>query len=226
MKHHLIIVAGGTGTRMAQPVAKQFLMLEGLPLMWWTLQRFHAALDDLNVVLVLHESLMDEFSELERIHGSAGVHQVVAGGAERWHSVANGLAALPDSGVVGIHDAVRPFVAEATIRRCFEHAAQTGSAVPVVPVKDSIREVNGAASHALVRDQLRAVQTPQCFDIATLKKAYSSGFRNAFTDDASVYEFAGHAVQLVEGDLENIKVTTPEDLFVAQAFLKARPRHQ
>ncbi|MEC8635102.1 MAG: 2-C-methyl-D-erythritol 4-phosphate cytidylyltransferase [Bacteroidota bacterium] len=226
MKRYLIVVAGGTGTRMAQPVAKQFLLLEGLPLMWWTLRRFRAALPDLHVVLVLHESLFDTFRSLEATHGPAGVDQLVAGGAERWHSVANGLAVLPEDGVVGVHDAVRPFVSEATICRCFEAAADAGSAVPVVPVKDSIREVNGAASHALMRDRLRAVQTPQCFSLAGLKAAYSSGFRPEFTDDASVFEFAGHPVQLVDGDLENIKITTPEDLYVAQAFLREQRKGQ
>ena len=205
---------------MAQPVAKQFLLLEGLPLMWWTLRRFRAALPDLHVVLVLHESLFDTFRSLESTHGPAGVDQLVAGGAERWHSVANGLSVLSEDGVVGVHDAVRPFVSEATIRRCYAAAEETGSAVPVVPVKDSIREVNGAASHALLRDRLRAVQTPQCFKLAALKTAYSSGYRPEFTDDASVIEFAGHPVQLVEGDLENIKITTPEDLHVAHAFLR------
>ena len=122
-------------------------------------------------------SLFDTFRSLEATHGPAGVDQLVAGGAERWHSVANGLAVLPEDGVVGVHDAVRPFVSEATIRRCYAAAEETGSAVPVVPVKDSIREVNGAASHALMRDRLRAVQTPQCFDTASLKAAYDSGYR-------------------------------------------------
>ena len=211
---------------MAQPVAKQFLLLEGLPLMWWTLRRFRAALPDLHVVLVLHESLFDTFRSLESTHGTAGVDQLVAGGAERWHSVANGLAVLPADGVVGVHDAVRPFVSEATIRRCYATAADTGSAVPVVPVKDSIREVNGAASHALMRDRLRAVQTPQCFNLAGLKSAYGSGYGPEFTDDASVYEFAGHPVQLVDGDLDNIKITTPEDLHVAHAFLREQRKGQ
>jgi 2-C-methyl-D-erythritol 4-phosphate cytidylyltransferase len=209
---------------MAQPVAKQFLLLEGLPLMWWTLQRFRMALPALHIVLVLHDSLFEAFYALEAEHGKAGVDQLIAGGAERWHSVANGLEVLPEQGVVGVHDAVRPFVSVDTIQRCFETAAVNGSAVPVVPVKDSIREVNGAASHALLRDRLRAVQTPQCFDLAALKMAYSSGYRPEFTDDASVFEFAGQPVQLVEGDLENIKITTPEDLHVAHAFLREQRR--
>ena len=211
---------------MAQPVAKQFLLLEGLPLMWWTLQRFREAYADLHVVLVLHESLFESFRQLESEHGPAGVDQLVSGGEERWHSVANGLAGLPGEGVVAIHDAVRPFVSVSTIRRCFEEAERLGSAVPVVPVKDSIREVNGAASHALIRARLRSVQTPQCFAMAGLKRAYGSGYREEFTDDASVYEFAGNQVQLVDGDLENIKITTPEDLHVAHAFLRAQRKHQ
>lgn len=220
MKQHLIIVAGGTGTRMGQPVAKQFIMLKGLPLMWWTLRRFRRALgDDLHVVLVLHASLLQEFQALETRFGPAGVDGVVEGGEERWHSVCNGLAVLPNEGVVGIHDAVRPFVSEETIRACFEKAKAHGSAVPTVAVKDSIREMNGAASHAVNRDRLRAVQTPQCFELANLKAAYASGYRPEFTDDASVYEYAGHTVQLVEGDLENIKITTPEDLLIAEAFM-------
>ena len=221
MKQHLILVAGGTGTRMQQPVAKQFILLKGRPLMWWTLQRFRDALgDDLEVVLVLHKSLVHEFHELEKRHGPAGVSQVVHGGVERWHSVFNGLDSLPDSGVVGIHDAVRPFVAVATIRDCYETARASGSAVPVVPVKDSIREVHGAGSHAVTRDGLRAVQTPQCFDVQMLKAAYGSGYREEFTDDASVFEYAGHPIHLVKGDHQNIKITTPEDLLIARAFVE------
>lgn len=221
MKQHLILVAGGTGTRMQQPVAKQFILLKGRPLMWWTLQRFRDALgDDLEVVLVLHKSLVQEFRDLERVHGPAGVNQVVSGGAERWHSVSNGLDALPDSGVVGIHDAVRPFVAAATISDCYETARASGSAVPVVPVKDSIREVHGAGSHAVTRERLRAVQTPQCFDIQLLKSAYGAGYREEFTDDASVFEYAGYPIHLVQGDHQNIKITTPEDLLIARAFVE------
>ena len=207
---------------MRTPVAKQFIGLEGLPLMWWTLRRFREALgDDLDVTLVLFPGLFDAFAALEAEHGPAGVHRVVPGGAERFHSVRAGLESLPAAGVVGIHDAVRPFPDVETIRRCFATAAGgTGSAVPVVPVKDSIREVHGAGSHALDRAGLRAVQTPQCFDLALLKRAYSIDYNPRFTDDASVFEFAGHAITLVDGNPENIKITTPEDLLVARAFLR------
>ena len=223
MKQYVVMVAGGTGTRMRRSTAKQFLMVEGLPLMWWTLRRFREALPDAEVTLVLHESLFDKFTALEAIHGSAGAAHVVPGGAERFHSVLAGLATLPDTGIVGIHDAVRPFPSIETVRRCFAAAERTGSAVPVVPVKDSIRQMDreGASSQAVDRSVLRAVQTPQCFDLATLKAAFETDYRPEFTDDASVMEAAGHEVQLCEGDPWNVKVTTPEDLIIAKAFVQA-----
>ena len=223
MKQYVVMVAGGTGTRMRLATAKQFLNVEGLPLMWWTLRRFREALPEAEVTLVLHQSLFEEFAELERAHGSAGARHVVPGGAERFHSVLAGLNTLPDSGVVGIHDAVRPFPSVETIRRCFEVAADKGSAVPVVPVKDSIRRVDAdeASSQAVDRSVLRAVQTPQCFDLATLKEAFDTPYHPGFTDDASVFEAAGHHVELCEGDPWNVKVTTPEDLTIAEAFVRS-----
>ena len=223
MKQYVVMVAGGTGTRMRRTTAKQFLNVEGLPLMWWTLRRFKEALPEAEVTLVLHESLFEEFATLERVHGGAGATHVVPGGAERFHSVRSGLDTLPATGVVGIHDAVRPFPSVATIRRCFALAAEAGSAVPVVPVKDSIRRVaaEGGASFAEDRSVLRAVQTPQCFDLASLKAAFDTPYRAEFTDDASVYEAAGHPVNLCEGDPWNVKVTTPEDLVISEAFVRA-----
>lgn len=223
MKQYVVMVAGGTGTRMRRTTAKQFLNVEGLPLMWWTLRRFREALPEAEVTLVLHESLFEEFAELERQHGDAGARHVVPGGAERFHSVLAGLNTLPDEGIVGIHDAVRPFPSVETIQRCFAVAAEKGSAVPVVPVKDSIRRVDAdqVSSQAEDRSVLRAVQTPQCFDLATLKAAFDTPYRPEFTDDASVFEAAGHHVELCEGDPWNVKVTTPEDLTIAEAFVRS-----
>ena len=222
MKQYVVMVAGGTGTRMRQTTAKQFLNVEGLPLMWWTLRRFKEALPEAEVTLVLHESLFEEFSELEREYGNAGARHVVPGGAERFHSVLAGLNTLPDSGIVGIHDAVRPFPSVETIQRCFAIAAKKGNAVPVVPVKDSIRRVESeqGSSQAVDRSVLRAVQTPQCFELAALKEAFDTPFRSEFTDDASVFEAAGHRIELCEGDPRNVKVTTPEDLAISHAFVR------
>ena len=223
MKQYVVMVAGGTGTRMRQTTAKQFLNVEGMPLMWWTLRRFKQALPEAEVTLVLHDSLFEEFAELETKHGSAGARNLVPGGAERFHSVKAGLAMLPDAGVVGIHDAVRPFPSVDTIRRCYALAESQGSAVPVVPVKDSIRRVDhmNKMNQAQDRSMLMAVQTPQCFDLATLKSAFDTPYRPEFTDDASVMEAAGHDIHLCEGDSWNVKVTTPEDLTIAKAFVQS-----
>ena len=220
---YLILVAGGTGTRMNRPVAKQFLPLGGRPVIVRTLDRFRDAYPDLHVVLVLHESLHPDWDEVVRSHPEARVDRVVDGGAERFHSVRQGLEALPNGpGLVGIHDAVRPFVEVDTIRRCYAAAEENGAAIPVVPVKDTIRQVGAMGSAPLHRAELRAVQTPQVFSLPLLREAYEVGYKDQFTDDASVWEFGGSDVTLVEGDLHNIKITTPEDLLSAEAFLSLR----
>lgn len=219
----LILVAGGTGTRMNRPVAKQFLPLGGRPVIVHTLDRFREAFPDLFVVLVLHDSLHGAWQDVVEAHPEAAVDRVVEGGAERFHSVLNGLHAVPEGdGWVGIHDAVRPFVEMDTIRRCFAAAAETGGAIPVVPVKDTIRRLGEGGSAPLDRATLRAVQTPQVFDVAELRQAYGAEYQPHFTDDASVWEASGRKVTLVDGDLHNLKLTTPEDLLSAEAFLQLR----
>ena len=219
----LILVAGGTGTRMNRPVAKQFLPLGGRPVIVHTLARFREAYPDLHVVLVLHESLHNDWNDVVRAHPDAAVDCVVNGGVERFHSVRNGLLALPDGeGWVGIHDAVRPFVEVETIRRCYGTALSHGAAIPVVPVKDTIRRVGETGSAPLDRASLRAVQTPQVFSLSALRAAYSVEHQPHFTDDASVWEASGGNIALVEGDLHNLKLTTPEDMLSAEAFLHLR----
>ena len=154
---------------------------------------------------------------------TAAVDRVVNGGAERFHSVRNGLDALPaEPGLVGIHDAVRPLVEVETIRRCYEAAEAFGGAIPLVPVKDTIRRIGEGGSAPLDRAELRAVQTPQVFDLPALRDAYAVEYAPHFTDDATVWEASGRPVAPVEGDLHNIKLTTPEDLLSAEAFLALR----
>ena len=219
----LILVAGGTGTRMNRPVAKQFLPLGDRPVIVHTLGRFREAYPDLHVVLVLHESLHPAWEEVVKAHPEARVECVVNGGEERFHSVLNGLRALPEgAGWVGIHDAVRPFVEVETIQRCYNAAAAHGGAIPVVPVKDTIRQVGEQGSAPLDRATLRGVQTPQVFSLPQLRAAYGVEYQSWFTDDASVWEAAGNTLTLVDGDLHDIKITTPEDLLSAEAFLSLR----
>ena len=219
MSRFVLIVAGGTGKRMKTKTAKQFLSVKGLPLMWWTLRRFKEAAPDAHLSIVLNPNLFDEFKELEEKYGDSGSDSIILGGAERFHSVRNGLITLPDEGIVAIHDAVRPFPTVEMIRQCFDDAAIHGSAIPVTPLKNSIRSIfPDGTSKALNRSNFIAVQTPQCFDLALIKPAFAVDYNEVFTDDASVYEAAGHQVHLSEGDPMNLKITTKEDLIIARAL--------
>lgn len=215
----VIMVAGGTGTRMGAPRAKQFLPLAGKPIIFHTFEAFFAFDPHMQFVLVLFPSLRAEWEQLTKDFDFQLDHTVVDGGAERFHSVKNGIAALDgDVDLVAIHDAVRPLVSPATIAHSFEAAALHGAAVPVVPVVDTIRQVADGRSATLDRNALVAVQTPQCFRKDLIKGAYDVEYQPGFTDDASVAERAGHYVHLCEGNRSNIKVTTPEDMWVAEAL--------
>ena len=219
MSRFVLIVAGGTGTRMKSKTAKQFLSVKGLPLMWWTLRRFKEAVPDAHLSVVLNSSLFDEFNELEDKYGDSGADAIIPGGSERFHSVLHGLTTLPEEGIVAIHDAVRPFPAVEMIRQCFDDAATHGSAVPVTPLKNSLRQIStDGSSQSMNRSEFVSVQTPQCFDLALIKPAFAVDYNPLFTDDASVYESAGHRVYLSEGDPMNLKITTKEDLIIARAL--------
>ena len=154
MSRFVLIVAGGTGKRMKTKTAKQVLSVKGLPLMWWTLRRFKEAAPDAHLSIVLNPNLFDEFKELEEKYGDSGSDSIILGGAERFHSVFNGLTTLPDEGIVAIHDAVRPFPTVEMIRQCFDDAAIHGSAIPVTPLKNSIRSISpDGTSKALNRSK-------------------------------------------------------------------------
>jgi 2-C-methyl-D-erythritol 4-phosphate cytidylyltransferase len=221
-KRAVILVAGGTGTRMQTATAKQFLPLSGKPVLFHTFEAFYRWDPSITFVLVLFKGLEAEWKVLCDAHGFDIPHKVVLGGAERFHSVKNGLGALPeDIDLVGIHDAVRPLVSAETISRCFEGAEKYGAAIPAVPVTDTIRQVRGKSSITLPRHELLAVQTPQCFSRKVIDDAYGLDYTPIFTDDASVVEQSGHNITLVDGNRTNIKITTREDLTVAAAFLAA-----
>lgn len=220
-KRAVIIVAGGTGTRMNLNTAKQFLPLAEKPVLLHTFEAFRLYDPALQFILVLYKSLHGEWSKIQRDYGFDLKHTVVEGGKERFHSVKNGIAALAkDVELVAIHDAVRPFVSADTIERCFESAAKSGAAIPAVPVIDTIRRIDEDSSHTIPRNELVAIQTPQCFRTNILKKAYETDYESIFTDDASVVEHMGHSVDIVEGNRRNIKITTREDLLIAASFLK------
>lgn len=216
---YAIIVAGGTGTRMGTNVPKQFLLLKGKPVLMHILQKFSEVCDEL--ILVLPENQKTYWADLCSVHQFGVKHTVVSGGDERFFSVLNGLNAIHNTdGLVAIHDGVRPCVTKHLIERSFELAAQHGSAITAVKSKDSLRKVSGNTTEAVDRSQYYLVQTPQTFSVNQLKHAYQLGYQSVFTDDASVFEAAGNNVHLLEGDYKNIKITTPEDLPLAELYLQ------
>ena len=215
MDNYVLIVAGGKGLRMGGDIPKQFLPIGGKPILMRTIDAFRSVLDDVKIVLVLPADQHDYWQELCRKHDFRSPELIANGGATRFHSVSNGLNLLPDDkdAVVGVHDGVRPFVSAETIRRCFSAAAEGKAVVPVVPVVETLRQIlPDGKSLTRPRDEYRLVQTPQTFPLALLKEAYRQPFSEAFTDDASVVEALGKEITMVEGNRENIKITTPSDL--------------
>jgi len=215
---YIIIVGGGVGNRMKAGQPKQFLPINGKTILLHTLEAFHRFDPTFKYVVVLPESSIDFWKSHVKIKKITIPHTVVAGGKERFHSVKNALATLSGKGVVAIHDAVRPFVSRQTLKNCFEGVKKAGNAVPVVEVSDSIRIVTSSGSEMINRALVKRVQTPQCFLLPELKKAYEQDYNAKFTDDASVAEAMGMKINLVPGNDENIKITTPFDMKLAEIF--------
>lgn len=222
---YVIIVAGGKGLRMGSDVPKQFLPVGGVPVLMRTISRFAEAVPGLGIILVLPESQHGYWNSLCREHSFTVSHTVVNGGDTRFASSRNGLMAIPADaqGLVGIHDGVRPFVSAEVICRCYDAARSHGAAIPVMPVTDTLRLVSpDGGGHNVLRSDYRVVQTPQVFDISLARRAFDRPYSESFTDDASVVEAAGHRVTMVEGNRENIKLTIPFDLKIAESLLNTR----
>ncbi|MBQ7494257.1 MAG: 2-C-methyl-D-erythritol 4-phosphate cytidylyltransferase [Bacteroidaceae bacterium] len=244
--NYAVIVAGGKGLRMGTDLPKQFLPIGGRPVLMHTLEAFARAVPGICLILVLPADQQDFWRDLCVRHTFTLPHTIATGGETRFHSVLNGLKAIDEAlspqerreGLVGVHDGVRPFVSVDVIRRCFDTARVTGAAVPVIPVVETVREITSplsphceegaltAQSVTRDRNRYRLVQTPQTFQLSLLRLAYEQPYRPAFTDDASVVEALGHPITLVEGNRENIKITTPFDLVVAEAMMRKGPSHQ
>lgn len=221
MRHWLIVVAGGKGLRMGGDVPKQFLPVKGVPVLMRTLQAFSACDKDMEFIVVLPEEQRSYWEHLCLEYGFRIPHQVVSGGGTRFHSVRNGLALVPGTeGVVGVHDGVRPFVSPEVIKECYRQAAGKEAVVPVIDVVETVRRLLPDGSSVTVpRSEYKLVQTPQVFTVELLKQAYAQEYVPEFTDDASVVEALGHPVCLVAGNRENIKLTTPFDLKVAESLI-------
>ena len=218
---YVIIVAGGKGLRMGSDIPKQFLPISGKPVLMRTLERFHEYSAELQIILVLPETQQDYWHGLCKEYHFQVEYLLANGGQTRFHSVQNGLALVPDDaeGVVGVHDGVRPFPSVDVIRNCFETARTAKAVIPVIPVVETVRHLEGDSSVTVPRGDYRLVQTPQTFDIQLLKEANRQPYNDGFTDDASVVESYGHTITLVEGNRENIKITTPYDIVVAEAII-------
>ena len=216
MKKHIIIVAGGKGLRMGGDIPKQFLPVCGKPVLMRTLEAFHAYDADIHIILVLPVSQQAYWKELCREYQFALSHDIANGGDTRFHSVMNGLALVEGNGLVGVHDGVRPFVSQEVIARCYEEAADCKAVIPVIDVVETVRHLTAEGSETVPRDQYKLVQTPQVFEVDLLRRAYQQTYIDLFTDDASVVEALGEKVYLVQGNRENIKLTTPFDLKLAE----------
>lgn len=222
MKKIAVIVAGGSGSRMNNAVPKQFLLLDGKPVLYYTLRTFLDAYPDMEIVLVLPEEhvasgqeIIDAFFDYERI-------QITVGGRTRFHSVQNGLKLVEEESIVFVHDAVRCLATTSLVQRCYEAAAENGSAIPVIDSRDSIRVLTADGNEALERSTVKLVQTPQTFHSKILLPAFNIDYKDRFTDEATVVEAFGMKVQLVEGEVSNIKITQPSDLILAEILLKEK----
>lgn len=222
MKKFVVIVAGGSGSRMGTEVPKQFLELCGKPVLMHTIQVFYDFDPESKIILVLPESQQEFWAGLCMKHSFEITHQIATGGETRFYSVRNGLSLIDAEGIVFIHDGVRPLVSKKTLDRCLETASKSGNAIPVLPVTESLRKIAGNENISIDRSLYFSVQTPQTFRSKQIWEAFRQDYDPAFTDDASVVEKAGFAVAMVEGNQENIKITNPTDLIVAEALLRSQ----
>jgi 2-C-methyl-D-erythritol 4-phosphate cytidylyltransferase len=222
MKKTAIIVAGGTGQRMGTTLPKQFLAIEGKSILLHTISQFVSAFDDINFIIVLPADYIQEGQALITSSGLSQSFQYVAGGDTRFQSVKNGLAQADPASILFVHDAVRCLLTPDLIQRCYQQAVEKGSAIPAVSSTDTIRIKEGTKHHVVDRTNVMMIQTPQTFNAALLKKAFDQAYQPSFTDEANVLEASGKEVYLIEGEYENIKITRPLDLAIAEFILAKR----
>lgn len=225
MDKYAVIVAGGKGLRMGNAVAKQFLPLAGKPVLYHTIKTFIDAYADIKLVLVLPEEQLSYAQMVLQAFPDRVDMTIITGGETRFHSVQNGLKEVNDNAIVFVHDGVRPLVSAQLIRACYEQAVEKGSAIPAIPVADSMRMVEGDNSNPVNREHMRSIQTPQTFRADILLPAFQQEYTEAFTDEATVVEAYGAHVYLIEGEKRNIKLTTPEDMMIAEIMLREKEVH-
>ncbi|MCU0360542.1 MAG: 2-C-methyl-D-erythritol 4-phosphate cytidylyltransferase [Bacteroidia bacterium] len=220
MQQYIIIVAGGHGSRMKSDIPKQYLEVKGVPIIIRAIRCFLNYKADIKIIVCVHPSYKLHLEGLiKTFHLSEFSIQITNGGDTRFQSVKNGLLlADEEPAVVGIHDAARPFVSLTTIEQCFDTARIKGNAVPCLPVNESLRKISNNINQSVNRNEYKVIQTPQCFALSKIKKAFEQDYNSGFTDDATVLESTGESIHLVEGNPENIKITSPFDLIIAEAL--------
>jgi 2-C-methyl-D-erythritol 4-phosphate cytidylyltransferase len=220
MKKYAVIVAGGSGKRMGADIPKQFLLLNGKPLLQYTIQSFLQSYDDMHIILVLPIEHLAKGMELIKNMNAEERIQIIAGGETRFHSVKNGLSYIMHPSIVFVHDGVRCLVSQKLIQNCYEQACEKGSAIPAVAATDSIRIDEGSSHFTIDRSKVCIIQTPQTFRSEILAEAFKQEYNEAFTDEAAVAEAAGYEVFLIQGEYENLKITRPIDLSIAEKLLQ------
>jgi 2-C-methyl-D-erythritol 4-phosphate cytidylyltransferase len=220
LEKYAIVVGGGSGTRMNTPVPKQFMLLDGRPVLMHTIKKFAEADLEIKIIVVLRPDQFEFWKQLCIQYDFQIPHQLCEGGETRFLSVKNGLSLIQAEGIIGIHDAARPLVNKKTIQTAFKAAEMYGNAVPAIPIQDSIRQIDSGNSTSVDRSKYCIIQTPQCFVSKILLRAYTQEYKFTFTDDASVVEALGEKIHLIDGSSDNIKITTPKDMVIAEALLK------
>lgn len=222
LRKYAVIVAGGSGLRMGAGKPKQFLELKGKPILWHTIQQFLDAFNDLHIILVLPKEYIGEGIEILPLLNDRERVEIIVGGPTRFDSVKIGLSIIHNPGIVFVHDGVRCLVSVDLIQRCYLQAVEKGSAIPAVSATDSIRIINGDSNSVADRDHVRIIQTPQTFQTSILLPAFEQAYNESFTDEATVLEAIGVNVHLIEGEYNNLKITRPIDLLVAESILDGR----
>lgn len=220
MQKYAVIVAGGSGKRMGTEIPKQFLLLKGKPVLYYTIEAFLKAFAEIKIVLVLPEEHLELGKEIVDGYFDAKQIQIAQGGETRFHSVSNGLKLIEEESIIFVHDGVRCLVSDELIHRCYQTAMETGSAVPVIDCKDSVRMITADGNEPVDRTKLKLVQTPQTFHSKILLPAFAIDYKERFTDEANVVEAFGLKVTLVQGEDTNIKITNPVDLLIAENILE------
>lgn len=221
MHKSVIIVAGGSGKRMGSVVPKQFLELNGRPVLMWTMEKFYDYDPKISMILVLPLDQVSYWNRLCIQYDFHIKHELAFGGESRFHSVKSGFQLVEKGSITAIHDGVRPLVSLHTIARGFSEAEKNGNAIPFVNLNESVRKLKKKKSKALNRETIKIIQTPQIFNYEQLKSAYNQEYHNSFTDDATTVEKSGYRINLIEGNIENIKLTTPFDMKMAGMYLQA-----